>query len=153
MWRWSSNFRTSLLTKGVPLSVTILWGIPNMHIICSQMKFVTIGPVAFFREMASTHFVKYSVATSIQIWLLDGGLIGPIKSSPQVWNGQGVTCFGGWWGEYVWDSHRLGKYYMSSHIQLHLASLWARNTPDWEVAGEVAFCLDGHHTLLHVPLA
>ena len=55
---------------------------PNLQIMCSRMKLAIAGPVAFFREMASNHFVKYSVATNIQILPLDGGLIGPIKSSP-----------------------------------------------------------------------
>ena len=59
------------------------------------MKFATAGPVAFFNGIALTHFVKYSIATNIQIYPLDDGLIGLIKSSPQVWNGHGIVMFGG----------------------------------------------------------
>ena len=46
---------------------------PNLQIMCSWMKLATAGPVAFFREMASTHFVKYSVATNIMTlgWWID----------------------------------------------------------------------------------
>ena len=51
------------------------------------------------------------------------------------------------------NSHGLGKCGMSSHIQLHLVSWWAKNTQDLAAIGEVTFCLDGHHTLPHVPLA
>jgi len=45
------------------------------------MKFTTTGPVAFFKGMVSTHFVKYSVAAKIHIWPLEGGFMGPIRSS------------------------------------------------------------------------
>ena len=31
------------------------------------MKFTTAAPVAFFKGIASTHFVKYSVAAKIQM--------------------------------------------------------------------------------------
>ena len=37
---------TSLLTNGVPLSLMILWGTPNLTIIFSLMKFATAPPVA-----------------------------------------------------------------------------------------------------------
>ena len=42
-----------------------LMGMPNLQIICSRMKFATAGPVAFFNGIASTHFVKCSIATNI----------------------------------------------------------------------------------------
>ena len=142
MWWWFNNFWTSLLTKGMPLLVTILWGMPNLQIICSRMKFATIGPVVFFREMASTHFVKYSVATSIQIWPLDGGLIGPIKSSPQVWNGQGVIMF--WrllrwvymifpWTWQVWHvfTHSTASCFIVGQKYLRLSSCWRSRLLPW----------------------
>ena len=118
MWRWSSNFQTSLLTKGVPLSIAILWGIPNLQM-CFRMKLATAGLVAFFREMASTYFVKYSVTTNIQIWPLDGGLIGPIKSSPQVWNGQGVIMF---WRLVGWVCMRFPRTWQVWHVFTHSAA-------------------------------
>ena len=142
MWRWSSNFWTSLLTKGVPLSITILWAIPNLQIICFQMKFAIVGPVIFLREMASTHFVKYSVTTSIQIWTLDGGLIGPIKSSPQVWNGQKVIMFWrlvGWvcirfsWTLQVWHvfTHSAASCFMVGQKYPRLSSCWRSHFLPW----------------------
>ena len=74
----------SLFTNGVPLSLISLLEIPNRVIMCSQMKFETPALVAFFKGMASTHFVKCSEATRIHIWPSEGGFMGPIRSSPQV---------------------------------------------------------------------
>uniref|UniRef100_A0A2N9FKG6 Aminotransferase-like plant mobile domain-containing protein n=1 Tax=Fagus sylvatica TaxID=28930 RepID=A0A2N9FKG6_FAGSY len=56
---------------------------PNLVIMCSRMKLATAAPVALRRGIASTHFVKYSVATRIQMYPPDDGLIGPMRSSPQ----------------------------------------------------------------------
>ena len=39
------------------------------------MKFAMTAPVAFFKGIASTHFVKYSVAVMIQIYPLEVGLV------------------------------------------------------------------------------
>ena len=65
-----------------PLSLINLLGIPNRLIMCSQMKLETTALVAFFKGMASTYFMNCSVAAKIHIWPLEGGLIGPIRSSP-----------------------------------------------------------------------
>ena len=75
---------TSLLTNGVPLSLMILWGTPNLTIIFSLMKFAIAPPVALWNGTASAHLVKYSVATNIHMYPHDGELTGPTKSSPQV---------------------------------------------------------------------
>ena len=75
----------------VPLSLISLLGIPNLVMLCSQMKFAIAAPVIFFKGIASTHFVKYSVAARIHIWPLEGGFIGPIRSSPQVWKDHGIV--------------------------------------------------------------
>ena len=142
MWQWSSNFRTSLLNKWVSLSAAILWWIPKLQIICSQMKFATTGPVAFFWGMASTHFVKYSIATSIQIWPLDGGLIGPIRSSSQVWNDQGFIMFWrlvGWvcmrfpWTWQVWHvfTHSAASCFMVGQKYPRLSSCWRSRLLPW----------------------
>ena len=42
-------------------------GDPDLVMICSRMKFATAAPVAFFKGMASIHFVKYSVAAKIHM--------------------------------------------------------------------------------------
>ena len=63
------------------------------------MKFATAPPVALRSGTASTHLVKYSVATSIHMYPRDGGLTDPTRSNPQVWKGHGVTMpckFYGW---------------------------------------------------------
>ena len=65
--------------------------IPNRVMMCSRLKFETAAPMAFFKGIASTHFVKYSVATRIHMWPLKGGFIGPMRSSPQVWKGYSVV--------------------------------------------------------------
>ena len=66
---------------------------PNLVIMCSWMKLAMAAPIALRRGMASTHFEKYSVVTKIQMYLPGGGLMGPIRSSPQVWKGYGVAMF------------------------------------------------------------
>ena len=72
----------SIFMNGVPLSLINLLGIPNLVMMCPRMKFATATPVAFFKGIASSQFVKYSVATRIQIWPLEGDFMGPIRSSP-----------------------------------------------------------------------
>ena len=81
----------SLFMNRVPLSLISLLGIPNLVMMCSQMKFVIAAPATFFKGIASTHFVKYLVAARIHIWPLEGGFIGPIRSSPQVWKDHGIV--------------------------------------------------------------
>ena len=81
----------SLFMNGVPLSLINLLEIPNLMMICSRMKFTITAPMAFFKGITSTHFVKYSMAARIQIWPLEGGFIGPIRSSSQVWKGHNVV--------------------------------------------------------------
>ena len=75
----------------VSISLMILWGLPNLASMISLMKFATIPLVALRSSIASTHLVKYSMATKIQMFPFEGGLTNPIKSSPQVWNGHEVT--------------------------------------------------------------
>ena len=41
--------------------------------------------------MASAYLVKYYVDIRIHMYLCEGRLTGPTKSSPQVWKGYGVT--------------------------------------------------------------
>ena len=55
------------------------------------MKFATAPPVALWSGTASAYLEKYSIATSIHMYPHEDGLIGPTKSSPQVWKGHGVT--------------------------------------------------------------
>ena len=57
----------------------------------SLMKFAIAPLVALRSAIASTHLVKYVVATRIHMYRLEDGLTGPTKSSPQVWKGHGVT--------------------------------------------------------------
>ena len=57
----------SLFMNGVPLSLISLLGIPNLVMMCSLMKFATTTSVAFFKGIAFTHFVKYSVVARIHM--------------------------------------------------------------------------------------
>ena len=57
----------SLFMNRVPLSLISLLGIPNLVMMCTQMKFVMAAPMALFKGLASTHFVKYSVAARIHM--------------------------------------------------------------------------------------
>ena len=63
----SINPFMSLFIKGVPLSLINLLGIPNLVMIYPLTKLATATPMAFFRGIASTHFVKYSVAAKIHM--------------------------------------------------------------------------------------
>ena len=82
--------RTSLLRNGVPLLEIILLGTAKQHNIFSLKKLATELPIAFFIATASTHLVNSSMATSIHVHPSEEGFIGPIKSSPQLWNGYGA---------------------------------------------------------------
>ena len=66
------------------MSLIILWGTLKHAIIFSLIKFVTTPPVALHSGMASAHLVKYIIASKIQIYLFEGGLTGPTKSSPHM---------------------------------------------------------------------
>ena len=57
----------------------------------SLMKFAIALLVALRSGMALAHLVKYVIVIRIHMYLLEGGLTGPTKSSPQVWKGHGVT--------------------------------------------------------------
>ena len=54
---------------------------PNQTIMFSLMKFATAPPVALQSGMAFAHLVKYFVAMRIHMYLWEGGLTGPTKSS------------------------------------------------------------------------
>ena len=82
---------SSLFTKGIQLSLMILWGTPNRTIMFSLMNFATTPLVALRSGIASTYLVKYFVTTMIHIYPLESGLTGPTKSSSQVWNDHGMT--------------------------------------------------------------
>jgi len=49
------------------LSLISLMGIPNLVMMCLRMKFATVALVTFFKRIASTYFVKYSVAVRIHM--------------------------------------------------------------------------------------
>lgn len=55
------------------------------------MKLATTHPMALQSGIAFTYLVKYLVATKIQMFPFEGGLIAPTKSNPQVWNGHDIT--------------------------------------------------------------
>ena len=65
------------------------------------MKFATALQVALQSGIASAYLVKYFVATRIHMYPLEGGLIGPTKSSPQVWKGYRVAMLCKLYG-WVW---------------------------------------------------
>ena len=65
---------TSLFKNGVPLSEIILLGTPKQHNIFSLKKLATELHLAFFITTTSTHLVNSSVATSIYVHPLEGGL-------------------------------------------------------------------------------
>ena len=91
MWYAFTRLLTSLFANGVPFSLISLLGIPNHVMMCSRMKFKTAALVAFFKGMASTHFVKCSMTVKIYIWPLESGFIGLMRSRPQVWKGHEVV--------------------------------------------------------------
>ena len=88
---FSNKLLTSLFINRVPWSLISLLSIPNHVMMCLRMKLEIVAPVAFFKGIASTHFVKCSVSTRIHMWSLEGGLMGLMRSSPHVWKGHGVV--------------------------------------------------------------
>ena len=84
------KWRTSLFRNGVLLSEMNLLGTPKRPIIFSLGKLATKLHVAFFMPIVSTHFVNSSVATNIQAHPSEGGFIGSMNSSPQLWKGYGA---------------------------------------------------------------
>ena len=56
----------------------------------SMMNMATASEVAFHKEIASAHLVKFSVVVRIHIRPWDGGVMGPIRSNAHVWKGQGA---------------------------------------------------------------
>ena len=78
--------------KALALSVNKFLGQPNLLGILSLMKLMISLSVAFSVGMASTHFVKKSVAVSIHLcYPEEVGLISPIKSRPHCWKGAFTT--------------------------------------------------------------
>ena len=71
----------SLFMNRVPLSLISLLGIPNRVMKCSRMKFIIVVPVAFFKGMATTHFVKYSAAAKVSSPFLQHALCSFVESS------------------------------------------------------------------------
>ena len=57
----------------------------------SLKKFSMAPSMASRGGMASAYLVKYSVDIRIHMYLCEGRLTGPTKSSPQVWKGYRVT--------------------------------------------------------------
>ena len=55
---------------------------PNQTIMFSLTKFATASLVALQSGTASAYLVKYFVAMRIHMYLWEGGLTGPTKSSP-----------------------------------------------------------------------
>ena len=78
--------------KALALSVNNFLGQPNLLRIFSWMKSMITLLVAFRVGMASTHFVKKSVAVSIHLcYPEEERLISPIKSRPHFWKGAFTT--------------------------------------------------------------
>src|SRR4051812_43634489 len=98
-----------LLYKFVPLSMMILSGMPYRQMRLCLINRATTFLVTEANEAASTHFVKYSIATRIKRCSLEAvGLISPIISIPHIAKGQGaVRTFNGTGGTctlsaYIW---------------------------------------------------
>ena len=71
-----------LIDEWSAIVTNYLVGMPNLQMIFSLINLATIEPVAFRKASASTHFVKYLVATRIQILPFEAEWMGPIKFSP-----------------------------------------------------------------------
>src|SRR3954468_22789942 len=98
-----------LLFKFVPLSVMILSGMPYRQMRLCLINRATTFFVTEANEVASTHFVKLSIATRIKRCPLEEvSLISSIISIPHIAKGQGaVRTFNGTGGTctlsaYIW---------------------------------------------------
>ena len=77
------GFSCPYLWTGYQCRWSVSWVIINRVMMCSWMKFATDAPMAFFKWMTSTHFVKYSMVARIHMWPLEERFMGPIRSSPK----------------------------------------------------------------------
>ena len=72
----------------------ILLCTPKRNIIFFVKKLATELPIAFLMAITSTHLVNSLVATNIHVHHSEGGFIGPMKFSPQLWKTYEATI--GW---------------------------------------------------------
>jgi hypothetical protein len=79
----AQNFLNSLAVNGVPLSVKMLLGTPNLYMI-SLMNYTALAVVMEATGFTSIHFVNLSTAMKIYVNSPLDFLNGPIKSSPHV---------------------------------------------------------------------
>lgn len=78
--------------KLVPLSIMIFDGILNLTIIFLVKNLMIEGPLEDLSGIASTHYMKYSIAMIITLYpSLDLVLITPMRSKAQIENRQVET--------------------------------------------------------------
>lgn len=100
----SKNHYMSLPVDCGPLSLTIVWRIPYLHIIRYFRNLITWNSVVEARAFVPTHFEKYSMTTMIHFWCTVDRCRGIIRLIPH-WAkdhapGIGTNSVGGcpiWW--------------------------------------------------------
>jgi hypothetical protein len=77
-----------------PLSTVNDLSTPNLHTMFCQKNFLTDSEVIVASGSASIHLVKYSTATTTNLFPLCEGGNGPTRSIPHLCNGQigGMSC-------------------------------------------------------------
>jgi hypothetical protein len=78
----------------LPLSTISVLGTPNLHTMFSQKKFFTESKVIDASGLASIHLVKYSTATTLNLFPPCEGGRGATRSMPHLWSGHigGISC-------------------------------------------------------------
>ena len=86
LWQNSLNLSES---KCFPLLTVKVLGTPNLQIIFYKKKIFTVSEVIVASGLASIHLVKYSIATTMNLFPppCEGGS-GPMRSMPHLCNGQ-----------------------------------------------------------------
>jgi len=76
-----------------PLSTIKVLGTLNLQIMFCQKNFFIVSEVIVASGLASIHLVKYSIATTTNLFPYEGGR-GPTRSMPHICNGQvgGMSC-------------------------------------------------------------
>jgi hypothetical protein len=88
------NSLNLLESNCLPLSTVSVLGTPNLHTMFCQKNFFTEIEVIDASSFASIHLVKYSTATTANLFPPCEGGRGPTRLMPHLWSGHigGISC-------------------------------------------------------------
>ena len=83
---WQNSLKLSE-SNYFPLSTVKVLGTPNLQIMFCQKNFFTVSEVIVASGLASIHLVKYSIATTMNLFPPCEGGSGLTRSMPHLCNG------------------------------------------------------------------